>query len=221
MSEPVVGERRPLATREQAWAKAIAARLAAAGVTPNAISILGMIAGMLAGAAFALTHDATWGRAWFVVAAALVQLRLACNMLDGMVAILARKASPVGELYNEVPDRISDAATLIGAGYAAGSNPALGYIAACLALFVAYIRAQGKAAGAKHEFCGPMAKPQRMFAITVAALYAALVPFAWQSYFIPYAYAISVGLVIIIAGSIVTAVRRLGRIADALRKEAP
>jgi phosphatidylglycerophosphate synthase len=52
-----------------------------------------------------------------------------------MVAIEAGTASPVGELYNEVPDRVSDTATLIGAGYAVGGHPTLGYVAACLALF--------------------------------------------------------------------------------------
>src|SRR5438132_145918 len=66
-------------------------------------------------------------RTLWVIAAALVQFRLACNMLDGMVAVESGVASPVGELYNEIPDRISDAAALIGLGYAAGGSATLGY----------------------------------------------------------------------------------------------
>jgi phosphatidylglycerophosphate synthase len=39
-------------------------------------------------------------------------------MLDGMVALASCRDSKVGELYNEVPDRVSDAAVFIGVGYA-------------------------------------------------------------------------------------------------------
>ena len=80
----------------------------------------------------------------FLAAAALIQLRLAANMFDGMVALETGRASPTGELFNEVPDRVSDAAMFIGAGYAAGGNPTLGYLAACLALFVTYVRGRGR-----------------------------------------------------------------------------
>ena len=50
------------------------------------------------------------------------QLRLTANMLDGMVALASGRASKVGELYNEVPDRVSDAAVFIGAGLAWGET---------------------------------------------------------------------------------------------------
>ena len=92
-------------------------------------------------------------------------------MLDGMVAVVSGRASKVGELYNEVPDRVSDAAVFIGAGYAWGGNVALGYVATILAIFTACVRAAGKIAGAPNEFCGPMAKQHRMLVITVACVY--------------------------------------------------
>jgi len=74
-----------------------------------------------------------------------------------MVATARGTASPIGELYNEVPDRISDAAVFIGLGYAAASQPELGYLAALTSLFTAYIRATARATGAPQDFCGPMA----------------------------------------------------------------
>jgi phosphatidylglycerophosphate synthase len=86
-----------------------------------------------------------------VLAAVGVQLRLLANMFDGMVAIETGRTSAVGELYNEVPDRVSDTAVLVGAGYAAGGCPVLGYVAALLAVFIAYVRAQGRVAGASQE----------------------------------------------------------------------
>lgn len=38
------------------------------------------------------------------------------NMLDGMVAIESGRASPLGELYNDAPDRIAEAAVRALAG---------------------------------------------------------------------------------------------------------
>ena len=38
-------------------------------------------------------------------------------------------------------------------------------------MFVAYVRAMGKAAGGPNDFCGPMAKPHRMFALTAQFVY--------------------------------------------------
>lgn len=240
-----VPERRPIASREHALSKRLASWLVHWGWTPNAISVVGMLAGILAGVAFAFTPFPEGERLCFFAAALLMQLRLLCNMFDGMVAVQTGKASPVGELYNEVPDRVSDAAIFIGAGYAAGSLPELGYLAACVALFVAYVRAEGKVAGAHQEFCGPMAKPQRMFLLTVVALYCALTPHAWQPVLAPLNIGVgatsglldlrvwwrdqiapdprvpglmAAGLLLIVVGGLITAVRRLIRIARALRK---
>jgi phosphatidylglycerophosphate synthase len=193
--------------------------LIAWGISPNAISIAGMISGIGAGAAFGMTAMG-WGHIGihFAAATLLMQLRLLANMLDGMVAVGTGQASPAGELYNEVPDRISDAAMLIGAGYAVGSAPALGYIAACLALFVAYLRAQGALVSGRQEFCGPMAKQQRVFVMTIAALYSGFAPAEWQidMPFYGSRQTMSVALVIVIAGIILTVFRRLNRIVAVL-----
>jgi phosphatidylglycerophosphate synthase len=170
-----------------------------------------MFCGIGAGLALALTASLAEHARWLWFAgAALIQLRLLANMLDGMVALESGTSSRVGELYNEAPDRVSDAATLIGLGYAAASVPVLGYVAACVALFVAYVRAIGKAAGAHQEFCGPMAKPQRMFFATLAALWCCAAPVAWQMIGSFSAPALVLWLIII--GGIATAVRRLVRI---------
>jgi phosphatidylglycerophosphate synthase len=147
-----------------------------------------------------------------LLTAALIQLRLLANMLDGMVAVQTGRASPLGELFNEVPDRVSDFAVCVGAGYAAGGLPELGFLAACVALFVAYVRAQGKAAGARQEFCGPMAKQQRMAAVTAACAAA-----AGLSALDGYSGApLAAALALVVAGAALTALRRLRRIAAQL-----
>src|SRR5204862_5395798 len=127
-------DRRPIATRNRKWAQAATAWLAARNVSPNAISIAGMWACIVGGIALGLTSISDYRILW-LVAALGAQLRLTANMLDGMVALASRRASRVGELYNEIPDRVSDAAVFIGAGFAWGGNVTLGYVATILAIF--------------------------------------------------------------------------------------
>ena len=211
-------DRRPIATRNRKWAQDATAWLAKRNVSPNAISVAGMFACIIAGIALALTSVADYRILW-LIAAAGAQLRLTANMLDGMVAIASGRTSKTGELYNEVPDRISDAAVFIGAGFAWGGNVTLGYIATILAIFTAYIRAAGKIAGAPNEFCGPMAKQHRMLVITVACLYSVVVPRSWQIFHFENLEigVMTLALSVIIAGCVITVLRRFKRIASALR----
>ena len=177
-----------------------------------------MCACIVAGIALAATSICDYRILW-LVAALGAQLRLTANMLDGMVALASGRASKTGELYNEVPDRISDAAVFIGAGFAWGGNITLGYIATILSIFTAYVRAAGKIAGAPNEFCGPMAKQHRMLVITVICVYSAVVPQSWQILLSDKLEvgAMSLGLGVIIVGCCITIVRRLNRITHALR----
>lgn len=213
-------DRRPIAARGWSIWQPVVRRMVHAGVTANAISMAGMVAGILAGVAFVLTsyqpEFARWG---WLAAAIFMQLRLLANLLDGMVAIESGKASVVGELYNEVPDRVSDSAILIGAGFAIGSSPVLGCVAALMAMFTAYIRAIGKSVGAGQQFCGPMAKQQRMALLTAATIFLVFAPQTWQARlneWMPWPL-MSIVLTVVIAGSLITAVRRLLRIAQQCR----
>jgi phosphatidylglycerophosphate synthase len=213
-------ERRPIRSRELSASKRAGNWLAVRGVSPNAISVAGMAAGIAAGAALAFTGRPGVTRPAFIAAAVLMQARLLANMLDGIVAVARNVASPLGELYNEVPDRVSDSAIFIGAGYAVGSAPMLGALTACVALFIAYVRAEGKVAGAPQEFCGPMAKPERMFVVTLCALYCGLAPPAWQPWVTMAGQrwgVMAAGLMLIIVGGLWTSARRLSRIARALK----
>ena len=212
-------DRRPIKTRDAKFAGVAAAWLVSRGVSANKISVLGMCAGILAGCALASTSR--WpdrARPTFVVAAVLVQLRLLANMLDGMVAVSSGTTSPSGELYNEIPDRVSDTAILVGLGYAMGGDPVLGWAAAICAMFTAYIRAVGKAAGSRQEFCGPLAKPQRMFLTSLLALWCGFAPDSWQPVFKEFPWGLPACLLLLIViGTLWTSLRRLSRIAGQLR----
>lgn len=215
-------DRRPIAARDLRIFQGMAAWLVARRASPNAISVGGMLCGIAAGVALAATPhtgDLT-ARLLFIAAGALIQLRLLANMLDGMVAYGRGLASPVGELYNEIPDRISDAFTLVGLGYAAGGSPELGYAAGTLAILTAYIRAVGKGAGAGSDFRGPMAKQQRMFIVTITGLYLALAPVTFQPHWDRFGLCAG-ALVVISLGSAATCIRRAMGIASTLRTQHP
>jgi phosphatidylglycerophosphate synthase len=177
-----------------------------------------MVCGVAAGGALALSSTTPgWEWAAWLAAAALIQLRLLANLLDGMVAVAAGRATRLGELFNELPDRFSDAATLIGLGYAAGGVPELGYLAAVAALLTAYVRALGQTAGAPAVFAGPMAKQHRMAVVTLAAVACAVLPAGWNDTYHVAAWTAGVCLV----GAAVTVARRLVLIARHLREARP
>ena len=211
--------RRPLKTRSRPAAHAAAAWLARRGATPNAISLAGVVVAAGAGACLLLVDGRGAGAqvALLVIAALLIQLRLAANMLDGLVAVEGGMGTPTGALYNEVPDRLADLLVLVPAGYAigwVGWGPELGWVAGVLAVLTAYVRLLGGALGLEQRFSGPMAKPHRMFVLTLACLAAAFEA-ALASDFD--GVALALGLVAIAAGSAVTFAARLARIAAELR----
>jgi phosphatidylglycerophosphate synthase len=209
-----VTDRRPIAARNLGFFQRLAPKLARAGVSANSISVASAVMGIAAGAALFFTRITPQPevRALWLAAAAFIQLRLVANLLDGMVAISSGKASAVGELFNELPDRISDAAALAGLGYAAGAIPVLGWVAAILAIITAYVRTLGKSVGAGSDFSGPMAKQQRMFVVTVVSIFSACVPQSWQQW-----QPGTVALIVIIIGTALTACRRLLHISKTLR----
>lgn len=170
VTPPADANRRPLKTRSRRWAQALASTLVRMRSSPNGISVAGVVIALIGGATLA-----TFGRnglpGWVVLfaGAVCIQMRLLCNMLDGLVAVEGGLKSKAGDLFNELPDRIEDTALLVGAGYACGQIE-LGWVCAALALFTAYVRALGASLGQGQDFCGPGAKPHRMFFLTVGCL---------------------------------------------------
>jgi phosphatidylglycerophosphate synthase len=212
MADP---SRRPLKSRDTALAQRVARALAQSAVTPNQISAASIGFAALAGGAFWLSaHVAGYAHGACLILAALgIQLRLLCNLFDGMVAIEGGKQSPTGAFWNEAPDRLADILILVGMGLGAGT-PTLGWAAAALAVLTAYMRELGTAAGQPPDFCGPMAKPHRMAAATLAAV-AALVS-AGLGYQVN---VLEAGLWLIAVGSGITVLRRCARLLTALARD--
>lgn len=210
-TETDLANRRPLKSRGTVWASALTRLLLKTPVTPNQISTIGVLIAL--GGAWAFVEAPH--RPWLYLAGALaIQLRLLCNLLDGLVAVEGGRKSPYGALYNEVPDRIEDSLFLAAFGSAAGLLW-LGLAAALLAAVTAYVRALGGTLGFPQDFSGPMAKPHRMAALTLGAI-AAFAEALWQGTH----WALMVTLGLIVAGIAVTIVRRVLGIARQLKAAA-
>src|SRR5947209_17026631 len=208
----IVTARRPLKTRQAGWARTLARFLAGARASPNGIAGLSIFCAAAAGVA--MFYSSRLGPAWrgwlLLGAAAGIQLRLLCNMLDGMVAVEGGMQSKSGEVFNDLPDRISDALILIPVGYAIFNQPygpLLGWSAALLAIFTAYVRMMGGAAGLKQSLMGPMAKPDRMFALTVGVVLSIL-----ETWYPHPGIILWLDLIIINLGCVITIWRRTANI---------
>ncbi len=208
--------RRPIASRDKSWAKAAVKSLASRGVSPNAVSGASVVFAALAALCLVMAprlDSKSLQLALFLGAAACIQLRLLCNLFDGMLAVEHGKGSALGAIWNDFPDRPADVLILVGCGFAGGPDwmPFLGFVAAMLALLTAYTRVLGSAIGGGEHFTGPMAKPQRMALSTIASVGGALEVALSLKH-----NAMMAALTIIAIGCIWTTVRRLKLIAGVL-----
>jgi phosphatidylglycerophosphate synthase len=212
VSEPSPGlTRRPIAARNSRWAPRLAAWLAAHGVRPNAISASSMVFSAGSAAAFVAAGTATGGlRAGLLALAAIgLPLRLLANLLDGLVAVEGGLRSKSGEIWNELPDRISDALVFVAAGYATPGalSSTLGWAMAAVAILTAYVRSLGVQAGAAPQFCGPCAKQQRITLLGLGTGLAAVAALSGNA-----SPVLPATLALVLAGSLLTTARRVGRI---------
>jgi phosphatidylglycerophosphate synthase len=217
-----IDNRRPIKSRDAGWAQRAAAALADANASPDLISAASFAFAALGAAALlgaGMVEIAALRAVLLIGAAACIQLRLICNLLDGMVAVEHRLRSPAGAIWNELPDRFSDVVLLAAAGYCAAAGGIMlavetGWLCASLALLTAYIRELGRGLGFPADFSGPMAKPQRMAALTVACVVSALEPlWGWRG------QTLMIALVTIALGTAFTAIRRTGTLARRLAEK--
>jgi len=204
--------RRPIKARNTRWAAHVAAWLARVGVRPNVISLASALFAGGAGLCLVLTGRTTGNlQPWlFLTAAGLIQMRLLCNLFDGMVAVEGGYRTRSGEIFNELPDRFADAFIFVGAGYASVRldwAPVVGWLCAVLAVLTAYVRALGASAGASQQFCGPMAKQHRMAVMTLACCASAVLGWCGMQWPV-----VAGALILIGGGSVITVIRRVVRI---------
>ena len=188
------------------------------GIPADAISYLSILAALAAALCF---WKSGRNARLLIIAPLFCYLRLWFNMLDGMVAVAAGKASARGEIVNDLPDRISDVIIFAGVAQSGLMNPVIGYWTAILSLFTAYVGLFGQAIGGWREFGGIMSKPWRMVALSLGA---------WAMFVFRYCQAgfhdfgrltiLDWTCLLIIVGCLQTIIVRLKRIVIALQDRA-
>lgn len=167
------------------------------GVPPDAVTWAAVPVAAVGGGALALAGQAPW-LLWIVPVAATV--RIALNLLDGMVARAAGSTHRLGELWNELADRLADVLFLGGLALHPGVDPVLALGAALAAVLASYAGVAARAAGGRRQYGGVMSKPGRMGTLAVAAPLAFLTgDDLW----------LTVAGWIILAGAVVTLVQRV------------
>jgi archaetidylinositol phosphate synthase len=172
------------------------------GLTPNAISALGIVFALLSALAY------TSGRQNLLFAVVLLLFSGYCDMLDGALARLCRKTSPFGGFLDSLLDRYADAA--IYAGIMLGELCTLhwGLTALAGSLLVSYTRARAEAAGIKMESIGWAERAERLI-ITAAA---SIVEVFWKS-------ALEAGIIVLAVLTNLTVMQRILHVYKALKKE--
>jgi phosphatidylglycerophosphate synthase len=190
--------------------------MASKTITPNRISQASMVAAGIAGGAFYLSGQTIGvSRVACLLAAVLFcQVRLLCNLFDGMVAVEGGKGTLDGPFWNEFPDRAADLLIFAGVGYGI-DMPGLGWAAGAFAVLTAYVRELGRATGSPSDFSGPMAKQHRMAAISAAGLASILEPL-WGGH----NQILTIGLAVVAFGAAFTALRRAKALITRLRSSA-
>ena len=186
-------------------------------VSPDAISYLSILAAALAALCFWKSGEHA---ILLLFGPLFCYLRLWCNMLDGMVALAAGKASWRGEILNDLPDRISDVLIFAGVAHSGWMNPIIGYWAAIFALLTAYVGMFGQAVGVQREFSGIMSKPWRMVTLHAGA-WITLACVWWNGGAIQFVRltVLDWACLIVVAGCVQTMTIRLKRIMAALRSK--
>lgn len=171
--------------------------LVARRVSADALTLAAIPVAAIGGICLAL---AEWAPGLLLAVPFLAALRLVLNLLDGQVARATGTSHPLGELLNEVGDRVADVLFIGGLAFVTAVGPMLGLAAVVAALLASYMGITARAVGAGRQYGGPMSKPGRMLVLAAAAPISFVTASTWP---------LLVAAVIILVGSLLTLIQRL------------
>ena len=136
------------------------------GLSPDLLTLCGLLMNLVATAAFAMA-ELRWGAA-IMLAAGL------CDILDGQVAREGRKETKFGALLDSTTDRYSEIFIYFGIGaYFIRQNEWIAsgvlFFALCGSLMVSYVRARAEGLGEECKV-GFMQRPERIVALALGGL---------------------------------------------------
>jgi archaetidylinositol phosphate synthase len=143
------------------------------GLTPNAISLIGVTFAFLSALAYAEWQNRP---DYLLTATVLLLLSGFCDVLDGVLARLYQQTTTFGGFLDSLLDRYADAVVYAGIILGGLCNVLWGLMALIGSLLVSYSRARAEAADIKMESIGLVERAERMIILTIASL----VAFFWQ-----------------------------------------
>ena len=149
-----------LKPRFQALLRPVVQHLAAAGVTPNQITLAALVLSFVVGGTIALWPSARWP---LLLLPATLFVRMALNALDGMMARELNMQSHAGAFLNELGDVLSDAALYLPLALVPGFSPTLVVPLVILAVVSEMAGVVAVQVGASRRYDGPMGKSDRAF----------------------------------------------------------
>jgi CDP-diacylglycerol--glycerol-3-phosphate 3-phosphatidyltransferase len=147
-------------------------RLAAAGVTANAVTLLAMFISLALGGWLCFAGRAA--PAGFLLVPLWMFLRMALTAIDGTLAREFGQKTPLGAYLNELSDVVSDAALYLPFAWVAP----FGWWPVCLVIGLSALSemagALGPMIGAPRQYNGPLGKSDRAFLFGALALWVGL-----------------------------------------------
>ena len=155
-----------LKQRAQSWLTSEAALLHRLGLTPNHVSILGLVLALLS----AVTYWQWQLHPLLLIVAPLLMLASGLlDALDGAIARIYGKATKFGGFFDSLLDRYADAVILCGIILGGLTEMSWGLAALMGSLLVSYARARAEAAGVKMESVGLAERAERIVIIALAS----------------------------------------------------
>lgn len=148
-----------LKPRFQALLRPLVARLAAAGITANQVTISAAVISCIVGGGLAWCS----ATALYLLLPVWLFLRMAMNAVDGMLAREFGQKSRLGAYLNELCDVIADAALALPFAVIPPFTPASVFVVILLAALAEYAGVMGPLVGAGRRYDGPLGKSDRAF----------------------------------------------------------
>lgn len=158
-----------LKPRFQAILRPYADGMAARGISPNAVTLAGLLLAALSGFLVAVFPDA---RPPLVLLALALLARMALNAIDGMIAREHGQVSPGGRLLNEIADVAGDMLMFLPLVLVPDFSPFLVSLVVMLAVLTEVAGLAATSIGVARRYDGPMGKADRAMAIGVVVLLA-------------------------------------------------
>jgi len=167
-----------LKPRFQKLLRPFCARLAAAGVTANQVTVSAAAVSVALGAAVWATRGAAWT---LLLLPPVLFLRMALNAIDGMLAREFDQKSRLGAVLNELGDVVSDTALYLPFARIEGMDGLLVALLVAVAVMTEMTGVVAVQIGASRRYDGPFGKSDRavFFGCLAVALGLGLPPGLW------------------------------------------